>query len=155
MHYTGIVLAIHVQATVFLVGGLLFTLLILRPSAQDLADADRLRLWRSVLRRFMPRAWLGLLVLLTTGYILVQASYGGLLGAPPFVKLMLGLALLLALAFAYLHFVHFRRFGSAVDRSDWTVAERDIRGLRVALALVLTLGFLTVIVGSSGRYFLA
>ena len=155
MHYAGIALAIHAQATVFLVGGLLFTLIILRPSTQVLEVPERLRLWRSVLRRFLPRAWLGIFVLIATGHILVRATYGDLLTAPHFVQVMLVLAVLLAFGFAYVHFVPYRRFRQSVDRADWSLAEENIRRLRVALTLVLALGFLTVIVGSGGRYFLA
>ena len=149
----GIALAVHALAAVLLVGGLFFSLLILRPSAQTLDHNLNLTLWRDTLSRFLPRGWIGIALLLLTGHGMVRLVYSHLSSAPSFVRAMLGLAVLLTGVFAYVQFVHWRRFARAVQSAEWTAAERFIRPLRLGLTVMLVLGLLTVLVGSAGRYF--
>jgi uncharacterized membrane protein len=149
----GILLAFHTLATVFLVGGLFFTLLILRPSAQSLEPTVRLTLWRDVLSRFFLRAWIGMAVLLVSGLAMVRLGFGSLVATAPYVRAMLGLGVLLTIVFAYLQFVPWPRFRRAVIAAKWPLAETHVNRLRLVLTIILAVGILTVVIGSGGRYF--
>jgi uncharacterized membrane protein len=49
-----LLLAIHLLAAVFWVGGMAFAYTVLRPAAGPLDPAVRLPLWRRVFARFLP-----------------------------------------------------------------------------------------------------
>jgi uncharacterized membrane protein len=153
MHVMTFALAVHTVAAVFLVGGLLFALLILRPSARALESSASLTLWRDSLARFLARAWVALALLLGSGHAMIHLTYGHLASAPPFVRVMLGLGLAIAVALAYLQFVPWRRFQQAVAAAGWPTAQQRIGQVRFVLAILMVLGLLTVLIGSGGRYF--
>jgi uncharacterized membrane protein len=149
----GIILAVHTVATVFLVGGLFFTLLILNPSVRALDSSVRLTLWRDVLSRFFLRASIGIAVLLVTGLAMVRLGFGSLAAAGPSVQAMMGLAVLLTIVFAYLLFVPWPHFKRAILAAEWPLAETHINRVRLVLMIILALGVVTVVIGSGGRYF--
>jgi uncharacterized membrane protein len=149
----GILLAFHTLATVLLVGGLFFTLLILRPSTLSLEPTVRLTLWRDVLSRFFLRAWIGIAVLLVTGLAMMRLAFGSLVATAPYVRAMLALGVLLAIVFAYVHFVPWQHFKRAALAAEWPLAETHVSHVRLLLTIILALGVVTVVIGSGGRYF--
>jgi uncharacterized membrane protein len=153
MHVITLALAIHTVAAVFLVGGLIFALVIMRPGAQALEQDTNLTLWRDTLQRFLARGWIALALLLGSGHAMIRLTYGHLASAPLFVRLMLGLGLAITAIFAYLQFFPWRQFRQAVATSGWPIAQQRIAQVRQVLAILMALGVLTVLVGSSGRYF--
>ena len=58
-----LLLAIHLLAAVFWVGGMAFAYTVLRPAAGALDPGVRLPLWRRVFARFLP--WVGVSVVAT------------------------------------------------------------------------------------------
>ena len=71
-----LLLAIHLLAAVFWVGGMSFAYMVLRPAAGGLDPVLRLPLWRRVFARFLP--WVGVSVVADLDYLPHQCIY-----APP------------------------------------------------------------------------
>jgi len=149
----GIALAIHALGAVLLVGSSFVALVLLRPGAPSPDSAVILTLWRDVVGRLLLRAWIGIVALLASGHAIVHLAFGSLVAAGAYVRVMLGLGLLLAVVFAYLQLVPWQRFRRAVMASEWVLAERNISRVRTLLAIAVAVGSVTVAIGSGGRYF--
>lgn len=147
-----LLLALHALAAAIWVGGMFFAYLILRPSAGPLEPPHRLGLWRRVFARFFPWVWASVAVLLVSGYAMVFAYLGGFGAVGLHVHLMQTSGIVMMLLFAHLYFAPWRRFRLAVDGGDLQGAGRQLDSIRRIVAINLILGLLTVIIGSSGRY---
>ncbi|HEY0439195.1 MAG TPA: CopD family protein [Xanthobacteraceae bacterium] len=147
-----LLLALHILAAVFWVGGMAFAYTVLRPAAGPLEPAMRLGLWRRVFARFLPAVGASIVVLLVSGYGMQFALFGGFRGVPLYVHLMQGLGIVMMLLFLHLVFAPWRRFRMAVDGGVMPEAARYLNQIRMIVAANLVLGALTIIVGSTGRY---
>lgn len=145
-------LALHIAAAVFWVGGMAFAYIVLRPAALGLEPAARLPLWRRVFGRFLPLAGLSVAVLLVSGYAMLFAYFGGPGNAPLYLHVMQGTGLLMTLLFLHLVFAPWRRFRMAVDGGNLPEAARRLNQIRIVVAVNLVLGIITVLAGSTGRY---
>jgi uncharacterized membrane protein len=105
------------------------------------------------LQRFLVRGWIALALVLGSGHAMIRLTYGHLASTPLFVRVMLGLGLVIAAVFAYLQFFPWRHFQQAVAASGWPTAQQRIGEVRLILAILMALGVLAVLVGSGGRYF--
>ena len=56
------------------------------------------------------------------------------------------------LLFGHLYFVPWRRFQAAVDQAAWPEAGKHLATIRKLVAINLTLGVITVLAGSTGRF---
>jgi uncharacterized membrane protein len=145
-------LALHLLAAIFWVGGMAFAYWILRPAAGPLDPPMRLPLWRRVFETFLP--WVGfcVAVLLITGYIMMLFYFGGFASAPLYINVMQGLGILMVLLFLHLVFAPWKRFRAALDQGALPEAGKQLNLIRMIVAANLTLGVLTVLVGGTGRY---
>jgi uncharacterized membrane protein len=144
-------LALHLLAAIFWVGGMAFAYWVLRPAAGPLEPPARLPLWRRVFAIFLPWVGVAIAVLLVSGYGMI-AYFGGFAGAPVYVNVMQGLGWLMVLLFLHLTFAPWRRFRTAVDQGALGDAGNALHQIRIIVAVNLTLGIVTVIVGGTGRY---
>jgi uncharacterized membrane protein len=144
--------AVHILAALTWVGGMLFAHVVLRPASLPLESAVRLALWRRVLARFFPLVWVAIGALLLSGYALVFEGFGGFRGAGLHIHLMQGIGLLMMLLFLHLFFAPWRRFQRAVDAADFAAAGRQLGQIRLIVTINLVLGLITIIIGSTGRY---
>lgn len=147
-----IALPLHILAALVWVGGMLAVRLILRPSVGALDQPVQLTRWRSVVARLIPCGWVSILVLLATGYGVTLAYFGGFQHLPPYVNVMQGLGIMMALAFAYLFFVPWKRFRGAIDASDWPGAAAQLGRIRGIVTFNLVLGLLVVAVAGGAPY---
>lgn len=147
-----LLLGFHILAAVFWVGGMAFAYWVLRPAAVALEPAARLPLWRGVFGRFLPWVGLSILVLLATGYGMVFYVFGGFRGISLSVHVMQGTGLLMMLLYLHLLFAPWKRFRVAVDGGAWPEAARYLNQIRMLVAVNLTLGIITILAGSTGRY---
>jgi uncharacterized membrane protein len=147
-----VLLALHLLAAVFWVGGMAFAYWVLRPAAGPLEPAVRLSLWRRVFAIFLPWVGVAIVVLLVTGYWMLAASFGGFAHTPAYVNVMQGLGILMMLLYLHLFFAPWRRLRAALDRNALPEAGKALNQIRVIVAINLALGILTVIVGGTGRY---
>ena len=142
----------HILAAVVWVGGMAFAHFMLRPAAAALEPAVRLGLWRRVLARFLPTAGVAALVLVASGYGMVLFALGGFRGLALHINIMQTIGIVMVLAFGHLYFAPWPRFRRAVDGGDFTTAAAQLAQIRRIVTLNLVLGFVTVVVGATGRY---
>ena len=147
-----LLMATHILAAVFWVGGMAFAYTILRPAAGAIEPPVRLTLWRDVFSRFLPWVGLAIVALLVSGYAMVFAIYGGFRQAPLFVHLMQGTGIVMMLIYLHLYFAPWRRMQIAVQDRQWPVAGQQLATIRKLVAINLVLGVITILIGSTGRY---
>jgi len=146
-----LLLAAHILAAVFWVGGMAFAYTILRPAAGAIEPPVRLTLWRDVFSRFLPWVGLAIVALLVSGYGMMFLNFGGF-RAPLFVHLMQGTGIVMMLLYLHLYFAPWRRMQKAVREAQWPVAGQQLGTIRKLVAINLVLGIITVLIGSTGRY---
>ena len=145
-------LAIHLVAAVFWVGGMAFAYMILRPAAGPLDPPMRLPLWRRVFARFLPWVGVSVVALLVTGFTMIFQMFGGMANLPLYVNLMMGIGIVMMLLYLHLFFAPWKRFRTAVDRGAFPDAAKALNQIRMLVAINLTLGVITTIIGGTGRY---
>jgi uncharacterized membrane protein len=146
-----VLLAAHILAALFWVGGMAFAYLVLRPAAGALEAPVRLTLWRDVFRRFLPWVGVAIVALLVSGYALMFMTYGGF-RAPLYIHVMQGTGILMMLLYLHLYFAPWRRLQTTVRDADWPNAGKHLAMIRKLVAINLGLGVITVLVGSTGRF---
>jgi uncharacterized membrane protein len=142
----------HILAAVIWVGGMFFAHQMLRPAVGPLEPAQRLGLWRRVFARFFPAVWVSIAALLASGFGMILWGFGGFAHIGPHINVMMGLGIIMMLAFAHLYFAPWRRFRAAVDGGDLAAAAKQLTQIRHIVALNLVLGLIVVVVGATGRY---
>jgi uncharacterized membrane protein len=147
-----LLIALHVLAAVFWVGGMAFAYMVLRPAAGPLEPPARLPLWRRVFERFLPWVGASVAVILLSGYGMVFQMFGGFAGMPLYVHVMQGLGILMTLLYLHLFFAPWRRFRAAVEAGALPEAGKRLGQIRMIVAINLTLGIITLAVGASGRF---
>jgi uncharacterized membrane protein len=152
MPVIALVLAIHVLAAVFWVGGMAFAYTILRPAAGSLDPPVRLPLWRRVFARFLPWVAVSIVALLVTGFAMIFLMFGGFPTAPIYVHIMMAIGIIMMLLYLHLLFAPWRRFRAALDSSVLPGAAKSLNQIRVIVAINLLLGVVTIVVGGTGRY---
>ena len=146
-----LLLALHLLAAVFWVGGMAFAYWVLRPAAGALDPTLRLPLWRRVFAIFLPAVGVAIVVLLGSGYAMLLRYFGGFAAAPAYVNIMQGLGLVMVLLFLHLMFAPWRRFRLALDHGALAEAALKLNQIRTIVAINLLLGIATLIIGGSGR----
>ena len=149
---TGILLIVHVLASVVWVGGMFFAHQVLRPAAIPLEAGPRLELWSRVLGRFFPWVVAAIVLLLATGFSMVFSIFGGFAHLAGYVQLMMGLGIVMMLLFLHLYFAPWRRFRAAVARRDWAEGGRQLGQIRLIVTINLVLGLVTIAAASGGGY---
>ena len=144
--------ALHILAALYWVGGMAFAYTVLRPAAGPLEPPARLPLWRRVFARFLPWVGVSILALLISGYGMVFLEFGGFGSVGLYVHVMQGIGIAMMLLYLHLFFAPWRRFRAAVDSGTLPEAARNLNQIRLIVAINLTLGIITVVVGATGRY---
>jgi uncharacterized membrane protein len=147
-----LLVAIHLLAAVFWVGGMPFAYTMLRPAAGPLDATARLPLWRRVFARFLPWVGVSIVALLVTGFGMIFLLFGQPLNARPYVQIMATTGTIMMLLFLYLIFAPWRRFRDAVDSGALPEAAKSLNQMRQIVGVNLLLGVLTIVVGGAGRY---
>jgi uncharacterized membrane protein len=147
-----IALALHVLFAVIWVGGMFFAYVCLRPSLCVLDDKTKATLWARVLGRFFLWVRMASAVLLLSGFYMIYAL-GGMKAVGPPVHLMLALGIVMMMIFLHVYFAPFRRLLRAVDGGDFALASKQVKQIRVLVAVNLAIGLLVVLIASGGRYF--
>jgi uncharacterized membrane protein len=145
-------LALHLLAAIFWVGGMAFAYWVLRPATGPLEPPVRLLLWRRVFATFLPWVGVAIVVLLGSGYAMLARYFGGFAGAPTYINVMQGLGILMVLLYLHLFFAPWKRFRTAVDSGALPDAAKALNQIRQIVAINLALGIIVIIVGGTGRY---
>jgi uncharacterized membrane protein len=147
-----LLLAIHLLSAVFWVGGMAFAYTVLRPAAGALDPPVRLPLWRRVFARFLPWVGVSIVALLVSGFAMIFLIFDKPSNAPLYVNIMATTGIVMMLLFLHLIFAPWRRFRDAVDQGALPEAARRLNQIRIVVGINLLLGVLTIVVGSTGRY---
>jgi uncharacterized membrane protein len=147
-----LLLALHLLAAVFWVGGMAFAYTILRPAAAALEPPVRLALWHRMFASFLPWVGLSIAVLLASGFGLIFLLFGRPIDASVYVLVMTGTGLLMMLLYLHLLFAPWRRFRDAIARGALPEAAKHLGQIRILVGINLVLGVITVLVGGTGRY---
>jgi uncharacterized membrane protein len=145
-------LALHLLAAVFWVGGMAFAYWVLRPAAGALDPPVRLPLWRRVFEKFLPWVGIAIVVLLGSGYAMMGKYFGGFAAAPLYINVMQDLGILMVLLYLHLFFAPWKRFRRALDQGALPEAGKALNQIRQIVAINLALGIIVIIVGGTGRY---
>lgn len=149
---TATLVALHILAAVFWVGGMAFAYMILRPAAGALPPEHRLPLWRRVFARFLPWVGAAIVAILVSGFTMVFRPFGGFAGLPLYINLMMGLGIIMMLLYLHLVFAPWKRFRIAADAGSWPEAAAQLNKIRATVGINLILGAITLGIGASGRY---
>jgi uncharacterized membrane protein len=147
-----LLLAIHLLAVVFWVGGMAFAYTVLRPAAGALDPAARLPLWQRVFARFLPWVGVSIVALLVSGFAMTFLLFGGFSNAAPYVHAMATTGIVMMLLFLHLIFAPWRRFRDAVDHGELPEAAKNLNQIRIIVGINLLLGVVTIVIGGTGRY---
>jgi uncharacterized membrane protein len=147
-----VLLAVHVLAAMFWVGGMAFAYFMLRPAAGPLDPPVRLALWRRVFARFLPAVGVAIVLLIVSGYGMQFIIFGGFKGIPPYIQAMQGIGIVMMLLYLHLLFAPWRRFQAALDGGTLPAAAKSLNQIRLIVAVNLALGVITILVGTTGRY---
>ncbi len=144
-----LVLAVHLLAMAAWVGGMAYTLMVLRPSLAVLDPAARRALHGQTGRRFFLIVWHAMPLSLLTGWAMVLGVYGGFAMLPWPINVMQLLGLIMAVVFLVLFFGPWKQFRGAVGAEAATAATA---GMRRLIGINLLLGALTVVVAAFGHW---
>lgn len=148
-----IAITLHILSAVIWVGGMFFAYVALRPTAATvLAPPDRLPLWAGTFARFFPWVWAAVIVLPATGYWMIYYVFEGFENAGIHVEIMQIIGWIMILVYLHVYFAPFQRFRKAVAARDWPAAGKHLAQIRTLIAVNLTLGLITVVVATGGRY---
>ena len=154
MSINTLTIALHVLAVVVWVGGMFFAYMCLRPiAASQLEPPVRLQLWAGVFGKFFPFVWLAVILLPLTGYMMISSLFNGMGNAPLYVHLMNGIGSLMIFIYLHVFFAPYQRLKRAVAAQDWPAGGKALGQIRMLVGINTTLGLLTVLIASGGRYF--
>lgn len=147
---------IHLLSIVVWVGGMVFAHFFLRPAAQALEPAARVRLMHDVLQRFLAAVLVAVMLVLVSGLWMIgqsareAAQSGGRFAMPLGWTVMATLGLVMAAIFGHIRFALFKRLQRAVAATDWPAGGKALAGIRTWVGINLGLGVLTVAVALLG-----
>lgn len=150
-----LVVGLHAAAAVVWVGGMFYTLMVLRPAVEPMPGPQRLQLWRRVYPLFFGWVWAAIVILLVTGYWLLFGYFGGFANVGIYIHLMNGIGLAMMGLFAWVNLVPWPRFRDAVDRGAFDEAPRHMATIRRVVIVNLTLGLITIMTGAAGPWLTA
>jgi len=148
-----IAIALHVIAAAVWVGGMFFVLVVFRPAMQALDPEPRLQAMAITLRKFFPWVWMAILILLGTGYYLVESVFGGFGSVSTHIHIMHGLAWIMVILFAVMYFGPNKKLRAAAASSDAPTAVASLGKIRTIVMINFVLGLVVIAVASGGRYF--
>ncbi len=147
--------ALHTLSALIWVGGMFFAFVILRPAAINVLEApERLALWVQSFSKFFLWVWCAIILLPATGFWMIFNVFNDFSALGMHVHIMTLLGLIMILIFLYVFFVPYLQFRLAMLGNEFSKAAGYLNQIRIAIAINLALGLVTVVLGTSGRYFL-
>ena len=143
---------VHVLSLIVWIGGMVFAHFFLRPAAQTLEPAVRVRLMADVLQRFFNAVLVAIVLVLGSGLWMIgniaraAAESGGRFAMPLSWTIMATLGMVMMAIFGHIRFALFKRLQRAVTAADWAAGGKALASIRSLVAVNLGLGVLTVVV---------
>ena len=145
-------LALHLLAALVWVGGMFFAIMVLRLAAGELEPPVRAPLWGRVFAKFFPWVWMAVILLPTTGYVMIFTVWDGLHNMPIHAHLMHGIGWIMIAIYLHLWFAPYKRFRAALAASDIPTAGANLDKIRILVTINLVIGLINAVIGSTGRY---
>ena len=139
-------LAIHFLAAVVWIGGMFYTLVVLRPALNVLDATPRLQLHMLTLKKFFFVVWHAMPLVLLTGLAMIFSAWGGFATLPLSINIMQGLAWIMALIFVYTFFGPWQRLRRAIRPGPELIAR-----IRLMVTINFVLGAGAIVAGSLGH----
>jgi uncharacterized membrane protein len=139
-------LAIHFLAATAWIGGMFYTLVVLRPALTVLDATPRLQLHMLTLKKFFGVVWVAMPLVLLTGWAMIFSAWGGFGILPLSIHAMQGFALLMAVIFVYTYFWPWQRLRRAIRPGPEPIAR-----IRLLVTINLALGAAAIVAGSLGH----
>ena len=141
-------LFLHILSAVIWVGGMFVAYMAVRPAAVEVLDPpQRLKLWTGIFRRFFPWVWASVVLILATGFIMMDR----LAAVPLYVIAMAVIGVVMSAIFMHIYFAPFGRLKRAVAAEDWKAGGAALNQIRMLVGVNLVLGLVNVAVGILGR----
>ena len=143
---------IHLLSLIVWIGGMVFAHFFLRPAAQTLEPAARVRLMHAVLQRFFAAVLVAVVLVLVSGLWMIgqsareAAQLGGRFAMPLGWTVMATIGLVMVAIFGHIRFALFKRLQHSVAASDWPAGGKALASIRTWVGINLVLGVLTVAV---------
>ena len=148
-----IAITLHVIAVVVWIGGMFLGMVAIRPALAEVEMPARARLFAGILGRFLPWVWAAVVTLLASGFYMVFTSFdGGLAGTPWFVRLMMGLGILMMMLMGHITFAPYRRLKRALAAKDDALAAKAMKQMGMLMAVTLALGLIVILAAMMGAY---
>ncbi len=149
MNLLAFLLILHILGAVVWVGGMAFSILVLRPSLVVLEPAQRLELHARVFKRFFLVVWHAMPIMILTGFGMV-GLYGGFAVVQWNVHVMLLTGVVMAAIFVLMFFGPWKRMRAAMASQDRSGAAAAADSIRKLVTANLILGTITIIVAAWG-----
>jgi uncharacterized membrane protein len=136
-----VVLLLHLLSDVVWIGGMFLAYLAVRPAAVEaLEPPQRLKLWVGIFRRFFFWVWLAVLLLLGTGFWMMNE----IAGVPTYVIVMAAVGIVMMLIFLHVFFAPYARLKRAVQAEDWKSGGAALGQIRILVGVNLVLGLVNI-----------
>jgi uncharacterized membrane protein len=136
-----VVLLLHLLSDVVWIGGMFLAYLAVRPAAVEaLEPPQRLKLWVGIFRRFFFWVWLAVLLLLGTGFWMMNE----IVGVPTYVIVMAAVGIVMMLIFLHVFFAPYARLKRAVQAEDWKSGGAALGQIRILVGVNLVLGLVNI-----------
>ena len=151
MNIISLAITLHVLGIVIWVGGMFFAHQVMRPAAvSTLEPPQRLQLWVAGFKRFFPWVWVCIATVLITGFWMFYQF-----PKPPiFMHIMLGLGVVMMLIFFHVFFAPYNKLKKAVAAESWKAGGAALNQIRMLVGINTTIGIITIVVATAGKYFL-
>ena len=145
-----LMLTLHILATIVWIGGMFFAHMVLRPASIAMLEPNqRLQLWSAVFKHFFYWVWIAIIVLITTG-VLLLVNMGGFKTTPIHIHVMAGIAGFMVFLYCVLYFIFYMRFRKLVENNNYPAAASTLNSMRLLVVSNLTLGIFTVVIATAG-----
>lgn len=146
-------ISLHMLSVLIWIGGMFFAHMALRPSAVEVLEPPlRLALWVRVFNRFFPWVWASVILILGSGFWIINYTWGSMAITPLYVHIMYGFGLLMMLIFIFIFFVPYQNLQKAVSAQQWPEGGRHLARIRQLVTTNLVLGLFVSVVAVAGRY---
>jgi len=149
--YMSIAISLHTLALIVWIGGMFFAHSSLRPASIKILEPPlRLRLWQATFQRFFMWVWIAIILIFASGlWMFFQFP-----SPPLFVHIMTGIGSLMMLIFFHIYFAPYQRLKKSVKNENWAEGAKALGQIRTLVGINLTLGIITTIIATAGKYFL-
>ncbi len=141
---------VHVLSIIVWIGGMIYTLLFLRPSLGLLEPPQRVKLMHDVLARFFKAVLMVSTLAVVSGLWMVgrvareTSQAGGAFAWPTTWIVMTVLGILMWLIFMHIRFALYKRLQRAVAGSDWSAGAQALDQIRIWVTANLSIGIAIV-----------